>query len=258
MNSTILAVAAALAVAVCARGSDAVHCSSVVGYARVTVPGDGGVRLIGVNFGRSSGAGPLRTSDVFGAGQLEKGDEPALADTVYIWDPGKGDGGGYDTVFQRQDGAFYAADTMAAFDPEIPAGTAVFVRTREGTTDRQILLMGEVVHEALQNVSVPAGLSAFASPYAAALDLNQVAGAEWSGATAGVLPSLADNVWIWNPDKQVGGGYDVFFLHSNTRKWHRIDAPGVVADAAVLAIGRGAFYSARQPYVNELTRPYPR
>jgi hypothetical protein len=240
------------------RAEDVGATSSTVGYVRVTVPGNGGVALIGLNLKRANGTAPLKVSEIFGTGQLEKGDTPALADTVHVWDPDRGAGGGFITVFQRLDGAVYDAETLAALDPAIPAGTALFVRTKAGTADRQLFLAGEVVCEEVQQVAIPAGLSMFANPYVATLDLNHDVGGEWPGATAGVVPTLADNVWIWNPNKQVGGGYDVFFLHSGTGKWHRIDAPGVVASNAVLAVGRGAFYNAREPLVNQLTRPYPR
>jgi hypothetical protein len=258
MRSTRFAVVLAVAVAACVHADSAVYSTNAVGYVRVTVPGNGGVCLIGINLKRVNGDGPLLASEVFGTDQLEKGDEPGLADTVYVWNPGSADSGGYTIVFQRPDGAFYDATTMTAFDPLIPTGAAVFVRTRAGSADRRIFLTGEVVYDTPRRMAIPAGLSVLANPYAAPLDLNSPAGAEWSGATAAVLPTLADNVWIWNPNKQAGGGYDVFFLHGSTGKWHRIDAPSVIATDAVLAVGRGAFYSARQPYVNPLTRPYPR
>jgi hypothetical protein len=258
MKNTLISVVLAVAVAACVQADNAVYSSNAVGYVEVTVPGNGGVCLIGLNLKRVNGDGPLLASEVFGTDQLEQGDEPGLADSVYVWNPDTGDSGGYATVFQRLDGAFYDAATMTPLDPVIPTGAAVFVRTKAGTTDRLISLIGEVVYDTPQSMTIPAGLSVLANPYAAPLDLNSSAGTGWSGATAATLPTLADNVWIWNPDKQAGGGYDVFFLHSSTRKWHRIDAPSVVATDAVLAIGRGAFYSARQPYANSLTRPYPR
>ena len=177
--TTLGATVAAVAVAALACVAAAADESTTVGYVRVTVPGNGGVALIGLNFGRANGTGPLRAAEVFG-GQLGSGDAPELADTLYLWNPDRGEGGGYDTVFQRGDGAFWDAEAMTALDPEIPTGTAVFVRTRLGTAERRIFLMGEVPDAAQQRLAVPAGLMALANPYAAALDLNQAAEAAWS------------------------------------------------------------------------------
>jgi hypothetical protein len=234
------------------------YSTNVVGYARVTVPGDGGVVLLGLNFKRVGGEAALKASEVFGVGQLERGDEPLLADTVFVWDPSQGGGlGGYDAVFQRIDGVFREVETLAPLDPEIPTGGALFVSTREGSADRQIVVVGEVVYEAQRSVAFPAGLSMLASPYAAPLDLNGGAGPDWSGATAGALPTLADNVFIWNPGKGARGGFDVYYLDRATHRWHSIEAPGVVAGGAVIAVGGGAIYSARSPFVSLLARPYP-
>lgn len=258
MSNTLFAAGVALALGIGAQADDAATVSSTVGYLRVTVPGNGGVALLGHSFKRPNGVAPLKVSEVFRGGQLERGDEPLLADAVYVWDSERGEGGGYRTLFQRLDGTFCDAETLTAFDPELATGAAVFVKTRADTGERQLFLTGEVVNEDVQRLAIPAGLSVLANPYAAALDLNHAVAAEWPGATAALVPTLADNVWIWNPSKLGGGGFDVFYLHSGTGGWHRVDAPGAVASDAVIAAGRGAFYSARRPFVNQLTRPYPR
>lgn len=258
MRTSLCLVVAVVATTVCLCASDTGVVSSTVGYVLVTVPGNGGGTLIGMNLKRTNASAPLLASEVFGTDQLEKGDTASSADVVYIWDAAKAGGGGWNAYFQRPDGSFRDAEILVASDPAVLTGAALFVRTKPGTGNRLIMLTGEVVGEAQQSLAIPAGLSPLANPYATALDLNHAAGDEWSGATAGILPTLADNIWVWNPDKQPGGGYDVYFLHSTTHKWHRIDAPAVAADAALLALGRGGFYSARQPFVNRLTRPYAR
>jgi hypothetical protein len=117
MKNTLLALVVAVAVAACVQADEAVCSSNTVGYVKVTVPGNGGVCLIGLNLKRVNGAGPRLASEIFGTDQLEKGDEPGLADTVYVWNPGGADSGGYTTLFQRLDGTFCNAATLAAFDP---------------------------------------------------------------------------------------------------------------------------------------------
>lgn len=234
------------------------YSANVVGYARVTVPGDGGAVLVGLNFRRPGGDTPWTVSAVFGADQLERGDDPLLADTVFVWDPSRNGGrGAYDAAFQRSDGVFCSVDTLDPFDPEVAAGGAVFVRSRPGSAGRRIVVAGEVAVEAERSIAFPAGLRLFANPYAAPLDLNRNVGAEWSDAAAGPLPTLADNVFIWNPGKAARGGFDAYYLDQATRTWLRSDDLGGVAGEAVIPVGGGAVYSARGSFVNVFSRPYP-
>ena len=82
MSTRLFAAVAFLAALAGAWAGDANTTSSTVGYVRVTVPGNGGVALVGLNFKRPNGVAPLRLSEIFGTGQLERGDGPALAGTV--------------------------------------------------------------------------------------------------------------------------------------------------------------------------------
>jgi hypothetical protein len=219
------------------------------GFQQVDIPPAGGVNLVGFSFSSSS---PLYLADVFGADQLTQSTLlPTLADLIYIWN-----GASYDIYFQKTDGLFYdGSDPFGApTTTEIQTGTAIFLQSPSGAVQTNTITLSGTVLMTDSESQVYDGLITIANPYPSEMDLNST-NFNWSAATSGFLPTLADNVFIWNPNKTGGAGYDVYFLKSDG-KWYEGVSPFPLGNAVIPA-GGGAFYQARNSFTNELVRPFP-
>ena len=218
------------------------------GFQRVSIPPAGGVNLVGFNFSSNQ---PIYLEDVFGTNQLvQSAALPTLADNIYIWN-----GATYDIYFQKTNGLFYdgANPFGASVDVEIQPGAALFLQSpQSSSTTNVITLSGSVLLDASAAQGY-AGLVTIANPYPSDLDLNST-NYDWSAASAGILPTLSDNVYIWNPAKAGGAGYDVFFLKTDG-KWHEATG-GFALGNAVIPAGGGAFYQAKGTFTNEVVRPF--
>lgn len=226
--------------------AQSVH-SGIFGFQKVSIPPDGGVKLVSFSFISDQSS---YLEDVFGTNQLRNGIVPSLADALYIWN-----GTSYDFYFQKADGLFYDGSNPfgASVTAEIPPGTAFFLQSpSNASTTNVITLYGSVLMTDYELLAYD-GLITVANPYPTEMDLNST-DFDWSGATSGVVPSLADIVYIWNPDKAGGAGYESFFIRSDG-KWHEITAPFALGNA-VVPVGGGAFYHAKNAFTNEIIRPF--
>lgn len=221
--------------------------SGIFGFTKVDIPPAGGVNLVGFNFGFSQ---PLYLEDVFGTTQLVQGNLPTLADKVYIWN-----GASYNIYFQKSDGLFYdySIPFGSPITEEVTSGTAIFIQSSSGTSVTNTITLSGSVLMTDSEEQVNGGLLTFANPYPTALDLNGT-NCDWSDATKGFLPTLADVVYIWNPEKAGGSGYDSFFIKTDG-KWYEYSSPSTLGNAIVPS-GGGAFYSAKNVFTNEIVRPF--
>ncbi len=221
--------------------------SGTFGFQKVDIPPAGDVNLVGFSFSSDQ---PIYLEDVFGTNQLTQGVVPSLADTLYIWN-----GSSYDFYFQKADGLFYDGSNPfgASVTSEIAPGTALFLQSPSSAAmTNTITLSGSVLMADFELLSYD-GLLTIANPYPTKMDLNSL-DFDWSEATPGVVPSLADIVYIWNPDKTGGAGYESFFIKSDG-KWHEITSPFALGNA-VIPLGGGAFYQAKNTFTNEVVRPF--
>ena len=218
------------------------------GFQKVDIPPAGGVNLVGFNFTSDQ---TLYLEDVFGTNQLTQGFLPSLADNIYVWN-----GSSYDTYFQKSDGNFYdVANPSTQATTEIVSGMAMFLQSPSGASaTNAITLSGSVLMTDSEQQINNNGLLTFSNPYPTPLDLNGT-NVDWSEATQGFLPTLADNVYIWNPEKTGGPGYESFFIKTDG-KWYESDSPSTLGNA-VLPAGGGAFYDAKNTFTNEIIRPFP-
>ena len=217
-----------------------------VGFQKVNIPPAGEANLVGFNFTSDQS---LYLEDVFGTNQLTQGFLPSLADTVYIWS-----GTQYDSFFQKTDGVFYNVNSPSTpATAEIASGMAIFLQSPAGSSSTNTITLSGAVLMTDSETNTVAGLITFSNPYPTSLDLNGT-NTDWSGATTGFLPSLADNVHIWNPQKSGGAGYDSFFIKSDG-KWYELDSPSTIGQA-IIPPGGGAFYDAKNTFTNEIVRPF--
>ncbi len=215
------------------------------GYQKVDIPPAGGVNLVGFSFTSDQ---PLYLEDVFGIDQLKQGFLPSLADTVYIWN-----GSSYNTYFQKSDGLFYSLSTGTPATEEVVSGMSMFLQSPSGASTTNVITLSGSVLMTDSEEQINDGLITFANPYPTPLDLNGT-NCDWSGATTGFLPSLADTVYIWNPEKAGGAGYDSFFIKTD-EQWY--DLSSGTLGQAIIPAGGGAFYDAKNTFTNDVIRPFP-
>ena len=225
------------------------------GFQKVNIPPARGVNLIGFSFSSSE---PIYLEDVFGTDQLtQTALLPTQADNIYIWNPNKVPTPGYDIFFQKTNGSFYDGGNPFG-DPvtaEIYPGTALFLQSPASAVSTNVItLSGSVLMTDFESQSYD-GLVTIANPYPVEMDLNST-DFDWSDATSGFLPTLADNVYIWNPEKVPNPGYDTYFLKSTDGKWHEAGSPFPLGQAIIPA-GGGAFYQAKNSFSNDVVRPFP-
>lgn len=219
----------------------------VTGIQRFEIPPAGGVNFIGFNFTSTE---PLYLEDVFGTNQLTQSFLPTMADRVYLWN-----GSTYDIFFQKTDGLFYnGANISEQKTAEVKPGTALFIQSPSASTDTNTIWISGSVSMTPFESQVYEGLVAIANPYPTAMELNST-NFDWSAATSGILPTLADNVYIWNPNKETGPGYDVYFLKPDG-KWYEGKSPFPLGNP-VIPVGGGAFYQAKNSFTNDVVRPFP-
>jgi hypothetical protein len=228
--------------------------STVVGIVKVQVPPAGGMVMAGFNFKPANGESASLT-EVFGTDQLVKANLPTQATKIYIWDPNKAGGPGYHSYYQRLDGQFFNAGTLQASEGRIRSGEGFWIQSPSGGSAQVIHLKGEVIFDDAIERPTPQGLLMIGNPYATALDLNDEK-INWLAdgyrATSNNLPTLADTVFIWNGK----GNYKTYYLR-DTGKWHHTTSPFALASDAIIPVGGAAWYSAKNPFVNLLVRPYP-
>ena len=85
------------------------------------------------------------------------------------------------------------------------------------------------------------------SPYLNDTNITWIADGATGHATN---PTRADTVYVWN-----GAGYDSYYLKPDG-KWYYV-VGGAYASNAVIQVGAGAWYKARNAFTNSLVRPYP-
>lgn len=219
----------------------------IVGVTRVSIPPAGGFNLVGFSFSSST---PLYLEDVFGTSQLTQGILPTLADRVYLWN-----GAQYEIYFQKADGLFYDGKNPFS-DPkttEVLPGTALFLQSPQSATETNFIFFSGDVLVTDSEFQSYSNLVMIANPYPTDLDLNST-NLDWSAASSGTLPTLADRIYIWNPQKSPTPGYDIYFLKPDGI-WYEALMPFPLGDAVIPA-GGGAFYQARQAFTNEVVRPF--
>lgn len=224
----------------------------IYGFVKVYIPPAGGVNLIGFNFISDE---PQYLSDVFPDNSLRKDSVSAEADAIYLWDEGAQ---AYNSFFQKPDGLFYSVEDPdgSAVQMEVKQGAAMFLRSpATAQTTNTICFSGTV--SLADTKSVPYTQTVvFANPYPYNANLNSAL-FDWFGATEGELPTLADQVHIWDPNKAGGPGYRNFFLKNvgGTNLWHDGTSPFAQADP-ILPVGGGAVYSAIGSFTNVIVRPF--
>lgn len=224
----------------------------VYGFGTVDILPQGEVKLVGFNFETASG---VTLEELFADSSLVQNDDPAQADAIFLWNP---ETEVYDQFFQKTDGRFYdAADpTGTVASVSIATGEAFFFRSpAASTTTNQLYLSGTV---SLENEAsdIYSNRTVIANLYPTDLNLNST-NCDWSAATPGNLPTLADQVHVWNPEKAGGPGYENYFLKDvgGTNVWHSGVSPFPAADP-IIPIGCGAIYEARGTFTNSIVRPF--
>jgi len=253
-TSVLVAVATATVIGAAAIAQTNVYSRNAVGAVRIDVPPGGQFVMAGFSF-KPIGADTITLKDLLGTNQLVQFNASPGASRVYIWDPSMGGGGGYVSVYQRSDGNFYliAAPTVQT-NPLISAGQGFWLQSpNNATTSMPVFIMGEVLSSNETDRIHTTGFMMIANPYSAPLDINGT-NVSWivDGATAGVAPTIADTVYIWD-----GAGYNSCYLRSVDAKWHYATPPFAVATNAIIPVGGAAWYKAQKSFTNALTRPYP-
>jgi hypothetical protein len=254
-TSVLVAVAAIAMTGAVALAQTNVYSRNAVGAVRIEVPPAGQFVMAGFSF-KPIGADTITLKDLLGTNQLVKGTTlPTFATRVYIWDPSLGGGGGYLAVFQKADGNFYkTAQTSVQTNPVITTGQAFWIQSpNNSATSMPIFIMGEVLSSNDTDRIHTAGFLMIANPFSAPMNLNDT-NINWiaDGAKGHAsLPTLADNVYVWN-----GVGYDRFWLKPDG-KWYSTLPGYPLATNAIIPVGAGAWYSAKQQFTNSLVRPYP-
>ena len=237
--------------ALCAMASAASAASTMMfGYVNVDIPASGGANLVGYAF--SNGTAQTLEEALANAALLESTD-PAQADLVYAWDDAAES---YVACFRKPDGFFYLRDTPAtrATGITVSEGDALFLKSPASAASAHAVALAGAVSIANEQARGLDGQTAIANPYPCALALNDL---DWSAATAGDLPTLADQIHIWSPTKSGGPGFENYFLKSagGTNAWYSGEAPFAEADP-VLPAGGGALYQAVTPFTNSIVRPF--
>jgi hypothetical protein len=224
----------------------------IYGARKIMLHPSGEACLAGFNF---TSRQPRALEDVFGAGTLASAPDPSDADGVYLWSDVQQD---FVKYFRKSDGNFYkASDPNGSPAPvTLQSGDALFLRSSPTSTTTNSFYITGNVSMADQAATVYAETIVFANPYPSHLNLNSP-DVDWSAATAGELPTLADQVHIWNPQKAGGPGFDNYFLKSvaGSNVWHSGVSPFTAADPVVPS-GGGAVYTAINSFTNQIVRPF--
>jgi len=221
--------------------SNEVTSVNIVGYNTAVKPVGGQFNLIGVQFD----AFDPTLLGVLGTNQLAAGALPQLADRVYVYYtslPGSG-APGYKQYAMRT-GANGFRDTLnwngTNVNPEVPAGTAMWVQSKPGAVSNMLTIAGEAVDVGTQAVDIVKGFQLLAYPFSCERDLNDM-NLKNQG-TKGALPQLADRVFVWN-----GSGYGQYALHT-TGQFRSTSAWGTPAGPITVPLGTGFWYDAKNAF----------
>jgi hypothetical protein len=225
---------------------------NIVGYCQVAIAPSGQVVMVGLNFEGLNGASNT-LANLMGTNQLIQSNLGAQADRIYIWDPNKAGGPGYYSIFQKPNGNFYSvtAPTIAT-NPVLFSGNAFWIQSANSASNtHNILLMGAVPLETSISSGFPQNLVMFANPYSVPLDINGT-NINWiaNGATAKNISAQADQIYVYN-----GGAYSAYYLKLSDSQWHNVIG-NAVATNAIIPVGAGAWYQAKNAFTNSFAIPY--
>ena len=231
-----------------AASAQVVYSSNVVGFQKVDVG------ATGLEMSSSPFVGPGGTvSNVF-SGQLTPGFVPNLADNVIKFDVASQS---YRTFFQDLAGNWKDEDFALVNDEPVTPGEGFWIQNRGGEL-KTVVLVGEVPTAATIDVPVATGLQIVHNPYPADIAITN------SGLTAvakpGLVPSIADNIFVWNAAM---GYYDMHYLKTdfvNGNVWRMVPGdPGLpeMDSDLVLEPGKAIWYSRKDAAFDwTVTKPY--
>lgn len=215
---------------------------NVVGYNKVTMPGNGAFTLVAVNFDAIDPAN-ANVKGIFGT-QLRAGASPTSADKLYIYSPTTLK---YTTLARKlSDGEYHNTvgfSSNPATNPAMTAGEAIWLKSYAGAPALDITIMGEVVAVSTQEVPIQVGWQLLGYGFSSEIALNDLAFLQ-SGATAGATPTAADNIYLYN-----GSAYDKYALKASDGKWHStVGFSSNPATTNKIDIGKGFWYQARNAF----------
>jgi len=247
-------VVACIVVALSAQGADDVHSVNVGAVKTITIPaasGGASFSLLGINFDAFSD-GDANLLGVLG-GKITASFLPTLADQVWLWD-----GTQYKQyAIHTKDNQFHPADINwedTTNNPAIIPGDALWIVTPNGRPAFDLTLTGQAVADATYGVPITNGFNFVAYPYSADINLQDaVTVAE--GGSASFLPTLADQIWLWN-----GTSYEQYALKDSDGKWRgtaEADWTNTPPTDVSISIGEGFWYvRAAAPFTWTETIPY--
>lgn len=225
-----------------------VYSSNVVGFQKVDVGGNN------LEMSSTPFVGPNSTiSNVF-SGQLAPGFVPNLADNLLKYDPVSQS---YRTFFQDLNGVWKDSTFTVANNEPVTPGEGFWIQNKQGNV-KTVVLVGEVPTDATIDVPVTSGLQIIHNPYPADIPIQD---ADLEGlASAGVVASLADNIYVWD---SASGYYDLHYLKLNfinqTTSWRKLpgDGSAEVDSDLVLSPGSAIWFNRKAGnFTWTITKPY--
>ncbi len=218
----------------------------IVGITRVSKPA-AKLNLIGNNF-------DTMALNEFAPAEQYNGDISAgNSDAVYIWS------GSTYAVYAVYDERPYLGPSGAvewrdfnnftggAVNPEIPAGSSLWLYSLGSSVDANTYISGNVVSTQFATNQVTAGLQQLCYPFSTDIDLNDTLLSEY--AAGDISAGNADIVYAWNVDLQTYKTYALYderpYLGpSGTVEWRDFNTFSLPAGSIPVNLGEGFWYNA--------------
>ncbi|MBI9020322.1 MAG: hypothetical protein JEZ10_03590 [Verrucomicrobia bacterium] len=254
-----------------ATHAQTVGSANIMGYTKVSKPGNGYLTIVGVPFNTTSN----KLNDLVDPLQFTGHDSDInQADQLIFFDANTQEYSTYALYDIRSYGSEYAPNTAwkavadfsyggASFNPTIEPGSAVWLVGKGSTTDTNVLMAGNVVLSSSRTNNVVAGLQLLANPFSEAVALTNLSlHVNATGHASDI--NQADQVIVFDTETQSYVTYALYDISSYGAEyeiytgWKNITDftfGGAYADA-ILKIGQGFWVKANNQFTWVETNKY--
>ncbi|MFC1497778.1 hypothetical protein ACFLS1_04785 [Verrucomicrobiota bacterium] len=240
-------VVAVVAMQVCAQEVSTVN---VVGFNRITVPPASYV-MVGLQLDSVNGE-TNTLAQIFGTNTLRSGGggDPAQSDVVWMWNTSQTK---YDKYMMGPDFKYYNIDTWAEESPDVVPGQAFWIQSPSlgsySSETNSFSFVGQIVNVITQSTDVVLGWQQMAYGFSSEPVVNEL-DFDADGATGNGDPSIADQIWFYDP---LTTSYTTYFLGPDGN-WYDKDTFALAT--GTVDMGQGFWYVARAGFTWSETNKY--
>jgi len=226
---------------------------NIVGFNKVTIPANGGVNLVAIQF---DGMESQTFEGVFGppTNQFVKAiewEDYDTADRIYKWT-----GTGYITYSLHWNGSWVRSSQWVQGTPTNPplkSGEAVWLQSGKSTPQHDVAIMGQVVSVATQQVNMATGFQTIGYPFSSTTKIKDLDFVRDGATRAGEWEDFdnGDVIYVWT-----GSGYATYGLHFNGSWVKSSQWLSGTPTTNVLELGNGFWYNAKNAFAYTETNRY--